>query len=354
MLSTIKTMLLAEYSVSQWVLVFFMYSFAGWCWEVMLSLVRRRQFVNRGFLTGPILPIYGFGALSVLLTCVPVKDCVIAVALVGTLAASVLEYVTGFAMERLFHVRYWDYSSHRLNLNGYICLMSAATWAVFSAVIVCVVHPFFQPYVSRISSVPAATLAVTLSVFAVLDTVFAVRRALDLRALLESMERYAKELEALYGGLGSIGDRVGDMIRAFAEQVDERREGLSAGLEHITAARDRVAGLLAQKRVNMEEGLRERLAGFESILSDVADFLPDTAALRAEVQAAKARYDRQSEALRQARARRLKRAGKVLRRNPTASSRWYGGEIEALRQAKEGEDTLYEPPKGESAENESK
>lgn len=86
MLESIRSLLLAEYSVSQWALVFFMYSFAGWCWEVLLYLVRQKKFVNRGFLTGPILPIYGFGALCVLLTCVPVKENVLAVALLGTLA----------------------------------------------------------------------------------------------------------------------------------------------------------------------------------------------------------------------------------------------------------------------------
>ncbi len=333
MLESIRSLLLAEYSVSQWALVFFMYSFAGWCWEVLLYLVRQKKFVNRGFLTGPILPIYGFGALCVLLTCVPVKENVLAVALLGTLAASLLEYVTGFAMERLFHVRYWDYSNRPLNLHGYICLLSVGTWAVFSAVIVCVVHPFFQPYVRLIPPVLAGVLAGALSVFAVIDTVFAVRRALDLRALLESMERYARELEALYGGLDSISDRIGEMIRAFAEQVDERREELSSGLEQITSARDRVVQLLAQKRIGLEEGVRERFANFESILSEIADFLPDVSALRAEIEAAKERYDRQSEVLREARRRRLSHAKKILRGNPSAASRGYSGALDQLRRA---------------------
>ena len=64
LLEQIKAMLLEEYSVSQWVLLFFLYSFCGWCWEVFLYLVKERRFVNRGFLFGPILPIYGFGAVG--------------------------------------------------------------------------------------------------------------------------------------------------------------------------------------------------------------------------------------------------------------------------------------------------
>lgn len=335
MLDVIRSSLLAEYSVGQWMLVFYLCSFAGWCWEVSLYLVKERRFVNRGFLSGPILPIYGFGALIVLATCLPVKDSALAVALLGAFAATLLEYVTGFVMEHTFHVRYWDYSKRPLNLNGYVCLLSVVTWAVFSVAVVCIVHPAVHPYIRRIPTQIAGTMAAALSAFAVVDVVFAVRRALDLRALLESMERYARELEAVYGGLDTISDRVGDMIRSFAEQVDERREELSAGLQHITSARGRVVQLLAEKRISLEEGVRERFANFESILEDVADFLPDVSALRAEVEAAKERYDRQSEALRSVRARHMVRAKKVLRANPGVSSRWYGRALEQLERARD-------------------
>ena len=97
---------LKVYSVSQWALLFFLCSLAGWCWEVALYAVRERRFVNRGFLSGPLLPIYGFGAVGILLVCLPVRGSVLRVALRGMLAASALEYATGAAMEALFHVRY--------------------------------------------------------------------------------------------------------------------------------------------------------------------------------------------------------------------------------------------------------
>lgn len=335
MMETVKAALLAEYSVGQWVMVFFLYSFAGWCWEVALYLVKERRFVNRGFLSGPILPIYGFGALSILLTCVPFKENVLAVAVIGTVTASLLEYVTGALMEALFHVRYWDYSNQPLNLNGHICLLSAVTWAVFSAAIVCGVHPLFQPYVALVPSQAALALSGTLSAFAVIDTVAAVRRALDLRALLESMERYARELESLHGGLDSISDRVGDMVRAFAGRVDAKQEELAAGVERITSARDRVKQMMTDKRISLEEGARERFAGFERILSEVAAFLPDTAGLREEIAAAKEKYDRQSEALRAARQERLGHAERVLRANPGAVSARHSVSLAILKREQE-------------------
>ena len=167
MLEQIRAMLLEEYSVSQWVLLFFLYSFCGWCWEVFLYLVKERRFVNRGFLFGPILPIYGFGAVGILLTCVPVEGNMALVALVGTIAASLLEYVTGFLMEAIFHVRYWDYSERPLNVNGYICALSAATWAVFSVFIVSVVNPFVKTYIYMIPLTMADAAAAIFTGFAV-------------------------------------------------------------------------------------------------------------------------------------------------------------------------------------------
>ena len=313
-------------------LVFYLYSFAGWCWEVSLYLVKERRFVNRGFLTGPILPIYGFGALSVLLSCVPVKENVLLVALVGTLVASLVEYVTGWAMEALFHVRYWDYSDQPLNLNGHICAMSAATWAVFSAMIVCVVHPMLRPTMLKVPPNAALIAACVLTAFCAVDTVFAVRKALDLRRLLESMERYAKELEALHGGLDSLSSRIGDMVHAFAERVDVKQEELFAGVEHITAARDRVKKLMAEKRIGMEEGARQRFANFERILAEVAAYLPDSELLRNEIEDAKRKYDEQTALLRDERIRRMRRAEKVLRRNPTASSYRHSVAFDVLRQ----------------------
>ena len=331
MLEQIKAVLLEEYSVSQWVLLFFLYSFCGWCWEVFLYLVKERRFVNRGFLFGPILPIYGFGAVGILLTCVPVEGNMALVALVGTIAASLLEYVTGFAMESLFHVRYWDYSKQPLNLNGYICALSAATWAVFSVIIVSVVNPFVKNYIYMIPLTMADAAAAIFVCFAVVDTSFAVRRALDLRALLESMERYAKELQALHGGLDSINERVSGMIRDFAAHVDSKQEELAASAKRVTAARDRVREMMDQKRLSLEDGAKERFANFERILNEAAGYLPDVGALRAEVEAARAKYDRQSEELRKARERRLLRAEHALRNNPTAASRRHKGPFEQLK-----------------------
>ena len=158
------------YGPGQWMLLFYLCSFAGWLWEVSLYLVRERRVVNRGFLNGPLLPIYGFGALLVLFVGLPIADKPLLVALAGSLAATALEYVTGEAMLTLLHVRYWDYSKNRWNLRGHICLLSAATWAVMAWLMTCVVHPLVHPLLSRVPEPAAFASSALLPVFAMADT----------------------------------------------------------------------------------------------------------------------------------------------------------------------------------------
>ena len=129
------------YSAGQWVLLFFFYCFCGWVWESCYVSICRRQWVNRGFLHGPLLPIYGSGAIIILFVTLPAEDHLWLVWLLGMAAATALEYITGAVMERLFKVRYWDYSHHRFNLNGHICLSSSIAWGFFSIFLVRFLHP---------------------------------------------------------------------------------------------------------------------------------------------------------------------------------------------------------------------
>ena len=111
-------MMLGLYTLPQWVLLFFSYGFLGWVWESGYVSVRQKHWVNRGFLHGPVIPIYGFGAVAILALCAPVAGSLPMLFFSGMFWATALEYATGWAMERMFHVRYWDYSTEKWNLNG--------------------------------------------------------------------------------------------------------------------------------------------------------------------------------------------------------------------------------------------
>ena len=103
---------------------FIIYSFFGWVYESLWASFNERQWVNRGFLSGPVIPIYGFGAVSFVLLLSDINNPAY-IFILGMLIASILEYFTSWAMEKLFHARWWDYNHYPFNLNGRICLYGA-------------------------------------------------------------------------------------------------------------------------------------------------------------------------------------------------------------------------------------
>ena len=116
------------YSPCQWILIFYIYGFFGWIFESCYVSIREKTWVNRGFLKGPLLPIYASGAILMLLVSLPIRDNYVATFFAGMVAATALEYVVGVGMETLFKVKYWDYSNQRFNFQGRICLRSSIAW----------------------------------------------------------------------------------------------------------------------------------------------------------------------------------------------------------------------------------
>lgn len=178
------------YGAGQTLLLFYVCSFVGWCWEVALHRTQTGEWINRGFLAGPILPIYGFGALLILFVGLPLACYPLRCALAGGVAATLLEYGTGAMMEAVFHVRYWDYSTARWNLNGHISLMSSAIWAGASALLCCVCHPVLCMVLTRVPDGLAVACGGVLTAFALLDGALAMHRAWELRALLKQGADY--------------------------------------------------------------------------------------------------------------------------------------------------------------------
>jgi len=104
------------------ILLFFLYSFIGWLWETIYCSLKAKHFVYRGFLIGPITPIYGFGILGVVYLLRPLHEQVIPLFFAAALLVTVLEYVTSYLLERFFHASWWDYKEVPLNINGRVAL----------------------------------------------------------------------------------------------------------------------------------------------------------------------------------------------------------------------------------------
>ena len=215
-----------SYLLQQWLLFFFIYCFLGWCWESAYVSVRKRQWVNRRFLQGPFLPIYGSGALAVLVSTLPVRECPALVYIFGLIGATLLELVTGICMENLFHVRYWDYSNQKFHYKGHICLSSSVAWGFFS---LAMIYGFHKPIERMVLGLPYRfTNASSFILTAIVAADFAVsfKTAMELRDILDGMERIKDEMKKL--------QRRAEIMEAFiADSAEKRKEETMEELRRI-------------------------------------------------------------------------------------------------------------------------
>lgn len=183
------------YTLTQWLFIFYTYCFFGWCFETVVVSVEQRHFVNRGFLRGPVLPLYGTGAVLILMIALPVRGNIPLLFLLGMIFPTILEYCTGWAMETLFKMKYWDYSTHRFNFQGRICLLSTVAWGFLSVALIKFFHPPVERLTLRFANVPLAVFVCVVSVLFIADASYAVITTLDLNRFLEELTHLRAELD---------------------------------------------------------------------------------------------------------------------------------------------------------------
>jgi uncharacterized membrane protein len=188
--------------------------------------VLQGKWVNRGFMTGPFLPIYGSGAIVVLIFTLPYRTNAGLVFLVGMVSATILEYFTGVAMEKMFHVRYWDYSKQPFNLNGHICLTSSLAWGVFSVILTLYGHNPVEKMALGMNSNLLEFIVFIITVYFSVDMAESIREAINLREVLISLESSNEDIRRL--------QRHFDVAYAFyGNEIKEKSE---AGLRKINSA----------------------------------------------------------------------------------------------------------------------
>lgn len=192
---------------------FVLYSIIGWVWEVIICSVPAKRFINRGFLNGPYCPIYGSGALLVIALLGGIESPV-KLFLTGAVLTCTLEYITSWAMEKLFHARWWDYSDKPLNINGRVCMSGFLAFGALSTILLLLIHPAVEAYTMRLSETAVSVAALVLFALVLSDVVYTVTRLTELNAKLKeftekweqaqqiaSMERKARFYGMPSGGL---------------------------------------------------------------------------------------------------------------------------------------------------------
>ena len=150
--------------------IFFIYCFIGWIWETSFVSLRKKKWTNRGFLKGPLIPIYGFGAIIILVFTMSFKNNLFLIFILGMIGATIIEYITGLILIKIFNKRYWDYSEQKLNLNGHICLYTSLAWGFFSILLVKVIHPNINLIVLNIPNYIIQITCIILFIIFIYDT----------------------------------------------------------------------------------------------------------------------------------------------------------------------------------------
>lgn len=250
-------------------LSFFVYGFLGWCTEVAYAAVKQGKFVNRGFLNGPICPVYGIGVGVVVQFLTPVENNLVLLYISSTILVTVIEGITGFLLEKIFHNKWWDYSDQPLNIGGYVCVLFSLIWGVFCVLIVKVIHPLIYKVLTMIPFVLGIIVMACLAVGLLADLYVTASAILKMNRKLETMEKIAAELKDLSN---KVGENIYENVMEGMEFQEEKKEKLG----------------------NVREELKERL---EAPKARVEEFAPkiNVEELKARMEELKAKYEEMAE-----------------------------------------------------------
>ena len=185
------------------ILYFFVYGFLGWCTEVIFAAFKQHRFVNRGFLNGPICPIYGVGVTLVIACLEAFQSNLLLLYISSVILVTVLEGVTGWAMDKLFHNKWWDYSKLPFNIGGYVCLLFSLIWGVACVFIVYFVHPLIHQVLSLIPHTAGIALIAILGIALLSDMIVTTFAIVKFNQYLELLKHITDELHAISNQIGA-------------------------------------------------------------------------------------------------------------------------------------------------------
>lgn len=181
--------------ISELLTYFIIYSFLGWIMESIFRSIIEKKVINTGFLIGPICPIYGFGACIMFLFLGNLKDNIILLFLISCTLLTLWEYIVGVLLEKIFNTKYWDYSDHKFNFQGRICLTNSIYWGILGILFIKFIHPFVQNMLGRIDSKLLNFIIMIASITFIVDIIVSIIKVKNIKVNLEKVEKLNKEIK---------------------------------------------------------------------------------------------------------------------------------------------------------------
>ena len=224
------------FSVYEIMLLFFIYSFLGWCVEVAFVAVTTGKAVNRGFLNGPVCPIYGCGMVGVLIILLPVKNNVWLLFLGGMIICSTVELFGGWILDKIFHMRWWDYSEKPFNIGGYICLPFSIMWGFAVVFAMKFVHTPIMFLVKKVPDMGKLVLIIFFVIIFTVDMIVTLKNLIGIKKSLGQLDLIAEELNNIGN---QIKDVVGNSAIDMADKAEQAKDELGkSSNEYIEKLKD--------------------------------------------------------------------------------------------------------------------
>lgn len=258
-----------------YLMYFFIYAFIGWVVEVSFHAVTVGKFINRGFLSGPYCPIYGFGAISVIYFLTDIAEKNKFVLFLGSIViATAIEFVAGFLLEKIFHERWWDYTDKKLNIGGYICMEFSIIWGLFCFLLYEAVHPVTKSLVDLIPLRALKYLDIGLVIIMTIDLLATINTIIGINKKMKALDKISADIR-------KVSDRIGIKVYDKTIEIENKQQELKKKSE-IIEIEERIRELKEKKDIlgerrllmafpNLTNRLEETQKDFEELKEMIKD-----------------------------------------------------------------------------------
>lgn len=203
---------------------FIIYSFLGWIMESIYRSMCEKKLINTGFLHGPVCPIYGFGALIMLLFLDGFKDKPVALFFIAIMLLTFWEYMVGLGLEKIFKTKYWDYSDRKFNLQGRVCFPNSLYWGVLGVLFVKFIHPFIENLVGK-ADINILQYSVIFVMFIMtIDEILSIKNMISIRSTLDKIERLQEEIKEKLSEIKSLAKEETISTKKIQEIIDRLKK----------------------------------------------------------------------------------------------------------------------------------
>jgi len=247
-------------SLNYWIAYFIIYSFLGWLLEVLHAYKKRGEWVNRGFIKAPFCPVYGFGALLLLIVLSPIQQNWIGLLLGSVLLITLLEFITGLILETLFGAKWWDYHDEKFNIKGYVCPKYSILFGVLAVGTIKGIHPVLESVIEGVSSIYLQTAGLIILTYLVVDFIQTIVEIIGLNRLLQDLQHKMEELRQL------------EIKETLLKERKEKLGQMEKQVEEVELRMNMIKEHFKELKIEYEAMLRAGLGRYRRILKAFPKF----------------------------------------------------------------------------------